>query len=58
MSYIDDNQIDVIVAQEIMDLREALEKGKCPDCGSTNIKRSKKGNLYCANLCWIEKEES
>lgn len=29
----------------------------CENCGSTNIKTSQKGNLYCADLCWVEKDE-
>ena len=28
----------------------------CANCGGTNIKVSKAGNKYCADLCWVEKE--
>ena len=27
-------------------------KPECNNCGSTNVKTSSKGNLYCADLCW------
>lgn len=29
-------------------------KPTCSNCESENIKRSKAGNLYCADLCWVE----
>lgn len=28
----------------------------CNNCGSQNIKTSTRGNKYCADLCWVEKE--
>jgi hypothetical protein len=28
----------------------------CNNCGSKNIKVSKAGNEYCADLCWVEIE--
>jgi hypothetical protein len=29
----------------------------CKNCGSKNIKTSCKGNKYCADLCWVDKED-
>jgi hypothetical protein len=29
----------------------------CGKCGSQNIKVSKRGNEYCADLCWVDKSE-
>ncbi len=29
----------------------------CATCKRTNIKRSKAGNLYCGDLCWLEKND-
>ena len=26
----------------------------CRDCNSENIRVSKKGNKYCADLCWVD----
>lgn len=26
----------------------------CANCGSKNIKTSKAGNEYCADLCWVD----
>jgi len=36
------------------------DKGKptCANCDSTNIKTSKAGNLYCADLCWLEDDQN
>lgn len=28
----------------------------CAKCGSNNIKISKADNEYCADLCWVKKE--
>lgn len=35
---------------------ELEESGECDNCGSKNLKRSKKGNIYCGDLCWVEEE--
>lgn len=29
----------------------------CANCDGINIKTSKAGNLYCADLCWVEEEK-
>jgi len=29
----------------------------CPNCGIGKILKSKKGNLYCSEICWKEKGE-
>lgn len=29
----------------------------CAKCGSKNIKISRSGNEYCADLCWVKNEE-
>lgn len=29
----------------------------CKNCGSKNIKTSKAGNEYCAELCWVKPEK-
>lgn len=31
-------------------------KPTCANCESENIKTSKAGNLYCADLCWAKEE--
>lgn len=47
---------------DIDEWREAQRIGKdkegeyCNDCKSRNIKVSKQGNKYCADLCWTEKK--
>lgn len=30
----------------------------CADCGSSNIKTSNAGNLYCGNLCWVKEKDN
>lgn len=30
----------------------------CLNCGSINIKTSKKGSKYCAEICWVAPKES
>ena len=29
----------------------------CKNCGSKNIRVSKRGNKYCVDLCWVDKDE-
>lgn len=36
--------------------RNNEDKPECNNCGSTNVKTSSKGNLYCADLCWVSDE--
>ena len=31
--------------------------GKCDKCGSTNLKTSKRGNIYCGDLCWTKEKD-
>lgn len=36
--------------------RRMLEEGDdCPNCGIGTMVLSKKGNLYCSEICWKEK---
>lgn len=60
MSMADD--YDLYSWGEIEEWRESLrfdvdENGKetCANCGSENIKVSKKGNKYCGEICWVER---
>lgn len=44
-----------IVEWRINKGQRTLQKtGKCDNCGGSNIKTTKKGNLYCGDLCWVE----
>ncbi len=60
MSWAEDEGYDAYDPPESMDDVERLfittNNGTriCANCGSKNIKVSKKGNEYCADLCWIE----
>lgn len=38
--------------------QEANGNPTCSNCESENIKRSKAGNLYCADLCWVDEPSS
>lgn len=38
-------------------IKETEEGLICTTCGSTNIRESKAGNLYCAEICWQYKED-
>ncbi len=31
------------------------EGDTCPECGRGKLKVSKKGNLYCSEICWEQK---
>ena len=71
MSWIDDASIGELrsagyfepeIDDEITDQTEIfhiLKNGEriCNNCGSKNIKLSKAGNEYCADLCWVEKDQ-
>lgn len=37
---------------------KVVEKPYCLNCGSLNIKTSKKENLYCADLCWVKEKNN
>ncbi len=55
MSYLEDERVDQVAMVDCFNAQQLLlKKGKCPDCGSENIKTSKKGYLYCAELCWVK----
>lgn len=43
---------DAINSTKILKEGKIVDVLYCLDCGSINIKESKKGNLYCADLCW------
>ena len=54
MSYIEDNNLDVEVYLENEQEIAYMEKNKeCFKCGA-EAKVSKKGNLFCSKLCWID----
>jgi formamidopyrimidine-DNA glycosylase len=32
------------------------EGGRCQTCGKGRLKRSKRGKLYCPELCWVKQK--
>lgn len=62
MSWAEENGIDIGVPDWYDaddDRLHVLKNGVeiCNNCGSKNIKVSKKGNKYCADLCWVDDGE-
>ena len=60
MSYAEDfghdyYHLDKFGEIKVIENNFVIEKEYCLECGSLNIKTSKKGNKYCANLCWSRK---
>lgn len=47
-------QEDRIGYAKILQDNKIVEIPYCLKCGSINIQESKKGNLYCADLCWVK----
>ena len=44
---------DMWYDEEIITVKEG---DTCPECGKGKMKVSKKGNLYCSEICWEEKD--
>ena len=62
MSWLEDNDFDGYEPIERTGFVQVLVGDKvksieyCLNCGSINIKTSKAGNNYCADLCWVKQE--
>ena len=62
MSMAEDDMHDIGVPDDYEEWEDdrftVLKNGTeiCANCGSKNIKISKKGNKYCGNLCWVADE--
>lgn len=57
MSFLEDYDVSTESAIEITEAQEYMENNKkCFHCDAPT-KVSKKGNLYCSNICWLEQED-
>lgn len=65
MSYAEDFGYDMYDGDEIASMQRTQEvtlrggekKRMCNECKGYNVKKSSKGNWYCADLCWVDKAE-
>lgn len=52
---------DIPSEEDFFGMVQLLENGKivdkyfCRKCRSVNVKESKKGNMYCGDICWKSK---
>jgi len=49
------NEDDVRERRNAINQARLKETGECDKCGG-ELKVSKRGNLYCAKVCWVKEE--